>query len=80
MASTICSRFRVTPAVPRSNVEYDGPSADTVALSGVASERGDGRDSVSVPRNALRRGFVRILSGISSKIEANVRRWLIRLH
>jgi len=75
----ICSRFRVRPVVPRSSVEKDGGRAETMANSGVASDRGDGFDAVKASRNELNRGLVRILRGTSSRMEENERRWLIRL-
>lgn len=39
---------------------------------------GDG--ALKLSRKAPRRGFVRILIGISSKMYEKVRRWLIKLH
>lgn len=77
----MCSRFRVTLDVPRLSAENEGTrEADDVADDGWASARGREDTSVSVPRNELSRGFVRILSGISSRMDENVSRWLMRLN
>lgn len=45
-----------------------------MAVAGVTSNVGDRLGSVNVPINELRRGFVRILRGTSSRIDEKVRR------
>jgi len=53
--------------------------ADVVASDGSVYERGERWGSVNVPRTELSSGLMRILTGISSKIFENVRRWLTKL-
>lgn len=69
------------PVVPKSRLANEGGRAEVVADSGEMfvslGDRGEG--SASVPRNEVRRGLVRILRGISSRIVENVNRWAIRL-
>ena len=48
-------------------------------MAGLGSETDADEGAVKVSRKALRRGLVRILIGISSRMCENVRRWLIRL-
>ena len=74
------SRLRGVFDVPRFNREYDGGiAADDDANAGLAAVAGDGDGSVNAPKNALTNAFVRILSGTSSRMNENVRRWSIRL-
>jgi hypothetical protein len=54
-------------------VENDGLIAASLALSGVASESGDGLGCVIVSIKELSSGFVRILRGTSSRIDENVK-------
>jgi len=74
------SRFRETLDVPRLSVENEGGTAlDDVASDGLLSSRVDGAASLIIPMKELNRALVRIFRGTSSKMEENVRRWLIRL-
>ena len=67
--------------MPRFNRAYDGGiAADDDANAGLAAVAGDGDGSVNAPKNALTNAFVRILSGTSSRMAENVKRWSIKLY
>jgi len=69
----------VSPMEPMLSELYVGGMADVVASDGSACERGERCDSVNVPRTELSNGLMRTLTGISSKIFENVRRWWTKL-
>src|ERR1700722_1945729 len=79
MTSIMDSRWRVRPEAPRSSAPKEGARKDLLATFRGKPIGEVGLGVVREVRNEVRRAFVRILTGTSSRIEANVKRYLIKL-